>query len=223
MRYLFVVAHPDDEILGGLGTINSLIRQGHSVAVQIMSTRSATREDSAELKKITKEVHKEIGINGTYFSDYHMVRFGQSDRMAMTRDIEDVIRREEPDFIFTHDKCDIHHDHRVLAEVVLEASKLYMRGTGYNHVISGIYGMEILTSTEWGDGFIPNAYFEISEKDISKKEELLKRYMGVVRDLPHPRNYETFKALARFRGAQCGLIYAEAHRKISEVNCDRDR
>lgn len=218
MKYLFVVAHPDDEVLGGYGTIKRLIKEGNKIAVQIMGTRSATRESGDTLKEIALEVHKKIGISKTYFSDYFMLSFGQSDRLEMTRDVESAIRMEEPDFIFTHDKRDIHSDHRTLAGVVLEASKLYMRGIGYDHVIKGIYCMEILTSTEWGEGFIPNAFFEIDAIAIEEKEELLKQYSNVVRKVPHPRNAETFKALARYRGAQSGLAYAEAFRKIHEVN-----
>lgn len=36
MRYLVVVAHPDDEVLGAGATIQKLISEGHKVSVAIM-------------------------------------------------------------------------------------------------------------------------------------------------------------------------------------------
>ena len=40
MNYLFVVAHPDDEVLGAGATIHKLVHQGHKVAVATIGNPS---------------------------------------------------------------------------------------------------------------------------------------------------------------------------------------
>ena len=51
MNYLFVVAHPDDEVLGAGATINKLVSQGHKVAVAIMSGHAAARKNLSDTPK----------------------------------------------------------------------------------------------------------------------------------------------------------------------------
>ena len=43
MNYLFVVAHPDDEVLGAGALIHKLHRMGERVAVYVLNTLDTTR------------------------------------------------------------------------------------------------------------------------------------------------------------------------------------
>ena len=43
MRILFVVAHPDDEVLGAGATIHKLAQEGHEIAVCTMVNHAAAR------------------------------------------------------------------------------------------------------------------------------------------------------------------------------------
>jgi LmbE family N-acetylglucosaminyl deacetylase len=43
MNYLFVVAHPDDEVLGAGATIRKLTNEGNKVEVCIMSSAAKAR------------------------------------------------------------------------------------------------------------------------------------------------------------------------------------
>lgn len=216
MNHLFIVAHPDDEILGSAGTIINLKKNSEYVAVAVFSTKSATRENG--LLEKCKKIHKKIGVDKSYFLNYEMMKFGTYDRHEMTVAIENLIVKEKPDIIYTHDYNDIHNDHRTLHKIVMEASKLPMRGISDVHPIRAIYTMEIPSSSDWGSGFIPNSYVEITEEHLRKKEEALIQYNNVLRELPHPVNYDSFKALARYRGGQCGCLYAESYKKVFEIN-----
>ena len=51
MNYLFVVAHPDDEVLGAGATIHKLVLQGNSVSVAIMSGHAAARANISDTLK----------------------------------------------------------------------------------------------------------------------------------------------------------------------------
>lgn len=64
MTHLFIVAHPDDEILGGLGAILRIKRAGGRAAVAVMSSHSATREK--EIEQRMRLIHAELGIDATY-------------------------------------------------------------------------------------------------------------------------------------------------------------
>lgn len=216
MNALFIVAHPDDEVLGACGTISRLKARGDRVAVFTLSSRSATRETGLAEKQ--RETHKALNVDETYQANYETMKFGSYDRFEMTKAIEEVLRKEQPDLVFTHDGNDIHNDHRVLASIVLEAIKLPLRHSDGCKAIEGVYAMEIPSSSDWGSGFLPNAYFRIEEPDLWTKAAVLDGYDDVLRDMPHPRNFESFRALARVRGGQCGCMYAEAFKKITEVN-----
>lgn len=215
MNHLFIVAHPDDEILGCCGTITRLKKNGDFVAIAVFSHVSATRE--SDLIQKCKVTHDAIGVDKTYFFDYEMMKFDTYDRYEMTQKVENLIKELKTDCIYTHDENDIHNDHRTLNKIVMEASKLPLRTISDIHPLSAVYTIEIPSSSDWGVGFQPNAFFCVDEIDVRRKADLLKVYDDVLRDTPHPRNEESFLALARFRGGQCGCKYAEAYKKVFEL------
>ena len=63
-----------------------------------------------------------------------------------------------------------------------------------------------LRPTQWE----PNLYVEVSEKDIQAKIKAMQAYIGEARLDPHPRSPEVLKALAKVRGSEAGLFFAEA-------------
>lgn len=75
MRYLFVVAHPDDESDAAGGTISKLIKEGNDVAVAIMvSQASARRNLSATLDDDEKEALSILGVKKVYHADYPNIK-----------------------------------------------------------------------------------------------------------------------------------------------------
>ena len=66
MKYLLVVAHPDDETLGAGASIWKWSREGHTVDVCIMCTEAkarAFRPSDEELGDDTNESNKFLGVN----------------------------------------------------------------------------------------------------------------------------------------------------------------
>ena len=71
------------------------------------------------------------------------------------------------------------------------------------------------STTDWdinpaGHPFTPNTFVEIGEAGLAGKLEALRAYRGVARPYPHPRSEEAIRGLAAVRGAQAGLVLAEA-------------
>lgn len=208
MRFLFVVAHPDDEVLGAGGFIKSRVDAGDEVHVVILNaeyekTRKGMMDDL--LKS-----HEVLGVDKRTLCSYTNMNFFREDQRSMVERIELVIAVFEPDFVFTHFPEDIHSDHKITSIVTQQAARLWQRhSNGYK--VKGLYFMEVLSSTNWGDcDFAPDTYVSISEECLEAKIEALEVYDNVVRPMPHPRSEEAIKALAVVRGCEIGYPYAEA-------------
>ena len=78
--------------------------------------------------------------------------------------------------------------------------------------------MEIISETDqqWVEVFKPNLFVDISQF-INQKLEILKIYSSELGEHPFPRNLENVKALAFYRGSQCGCHYAEAFVLIKKI------
>ena len=82
-----------------------------------------------------------------------------------------------------------------------------------------ILSYETLSVTEWGstiDPFIPNSYVDISET-FNNKIEAMKAYSSELKPYPHPRSLEIIEALAKKRGSEIYVNFAEAFLLIREI------
>ena len=71
MKYLVVVAHPDDEVLGAGATIHKLVSEGHKVAVAIMVSQAEARKDlSSSLSSDEHEALSIIGVEKIYHASF---------------------------------------------------------------------------------------------------------------------------------------------------------
>ncbi len=216
-RHLFVVAHPDDEVLGGGAFIYEAVRRGDEVAVLVLNTCDTTRyeEDYTKIVKDLERSHDILGIGRRYLHTYTDSNFHNADHRKMVQDIEAAIRDFQPDNIFTQHPGDVNTDHYWTAATCMEAFHLFQRGREKINPISGLYLMEVQSSTDWAlnpsiKKFEPNTYIEVSASAVEAKIQSLLAYENVVRPVPHPRSIEALRALPVLRGAQAGVPYAEA-------------
>lgn len=216
MTYLFVVAHPDDEVLGAGGLIHKLSRSGERAAVFVLNTVDTTRylNDPGRLKVDLMTSDRIIGAD-TVCGSYEDSEFHNASHRKMVQDIERMIATEQPDFIFTHHSADINSDHYWCSQAVQEAARYGQRGRYAADPVKGLYFMEVQSSTDWGVNaalrpFEPNTYVAITEEDIHAKLKALAVYENVLRPFPHPRSPEGVRALASIRGSQAGYPAAEA-------------
>lgn len=217
LKYLFVVAHPDDEILGAGAFIHDAAMAGHEIAVAVLNTCDTTRYQNnlEEIKADMERSHREVGIRWVFPFRYQDSNFHNADHREMVQHIEMVIRDFQPDYIFTQHPGDINTDHYWTAASCMEAFRLWQRGREDVTPIKGLYLMEVQSSTDWAlnpsiKKFEPNTYIPVSEAGVAAKVRSLGMYENVIRPIPHPRSEEALWALPRLRGAQCGQEYAEA-------------
>lgn len=211
-RYLFVVAHPDDEVLGAGATIRKLVDDGHEVRVVILNADfEISRPNMAEDLIKSKEI---LGIKHDYCFSFENMGFVNENHRKMVQEIEKCIEDFKPHYIFTHSPDDLHSDHKITNMVCLQAAR-YGQRSNKNWKIKGIYYFEVLSSTDWGVvPFEPNVFVGVNKKQMEAKIKALEVYKNVLRPCPHPRRKQNIYALALYRGSQIGLEYAEGFKLV---------
>ena len=129
--------------------------------------------------------------------------------------IEFEIAHFRPDTVLTHSEGDVNNDHRLVSRSVMMATR-----PNVNQNINNLLSFEIQSSTEWNlkKPFVPNYFEALTEQQVSMKWEALKLYHSEIRPYPHPRSLEGLLALARYRGMQVGVEFAEAFHLLKKVN-----
>lgn len=219
MKVLVVAAHPDDEILGCGGSILRHVAAGDTVHVLIMAEGITSREDSRDVEKHTDE------LSMLHSASYQVAQFvgveqiklhGFPDNRMDTVSLLDVVKKIEleikifrPDIVYTHHAGDVNIDHVITHKAVVTACRPIADTS-----VKTILFFETLSSTEWQIAsnetiFLPDYFVDI-EKYLQKKIKALSFYQSEMRLFPHSRSYEGVEILAKWRGMQSGLHYAEA-------------
>lgn len=221
MNILIVVAHPDDEALGGGGSIHRLARRGHTVDCCILSGSVDARTQRPATEEILEDVDKArqiLGYRKVVHGDFPNIKFNTVPHLSLVQFIETQIAEFGSQAIFTHHPSDLNNDHTQTAHACLAASRLWQRRPSVAR-LEELYFMETPSSTEWSFPghnaiFEANTFIELDEVDLEAKVASVEAYREVMRPAPHPRSCENIRALARYRGSQSGYIYAEAFQRV---------
>lgn len=228
-RVMVIAAHPDDEVLGCAATVHKLVSRGWKANLVIMSAGVSGRyllnetssddiqRDQASLSAQTRRAASVVGYEGIETFDFPDNRMDTVGRMDLVHAIRPIIEREKPDLVFTHHPGDYNWDHTATFDAVMMAA----RCNPPEFYPSEIRTFEVLSSTEraWQEPsriFAPNLYVDIS-RNIDSKKLAMSYYESEYRPYPHPRSIESIEYLARRRGNEVGLVYAEAFHTVRKV------
>ncbi len=214
MRYLFVMAHPDDEADVG-GTIYKLGQKGHKVAVAILVGKVAARRNlSSKLEQEETASMNHLGVKKVYHADFPNIKMNTTPHLELVQFIEGCIEDWGAEAIVTHHTADVNIDHSVTGTAAVAACRLFQRKAGVPRLKLMLMS-ETASATEWAldsakNRFMPNYFVEIGEDGLEAKVQSHAVYAGVMRPYPHPESEEVYRGLAAYRGTQAGLKYAEA-------------
>ncbi len=216
-KYLLVVAHPDDEVLGCGASIRKWSQNGDIVDICIMCTEAkarAFRPNDIELNNDLNTSSNFLGVNSKYEGKFPNIEMNNVPHLQLVQFIEKAILQSQPDIIITHHPSDTNNDHLQTSMACQAAIRLFQRRKEVKP-LKEFWFMEVLSSTEWSvnssmNCFQPNTFVEVGEENVNVKIKALSTYRGVMRPYPHPRSEEAIKGLAAYRGAQSGTNYAEA-------------
>lgn len=217
MKYLLVIAHPDDEVLGAGASMFRWSREGHQIDVAIMCTEAKARAFRPEDKELDEDLNASsdfLGIHRKFEATFPNIEMNTVPHLKLVQFIESAIRESEPDIIITHHPADTNNDHLQTSMACQEAVRLFQRRPEVKRVRE-LWYMEVPSCTEWKINsamvsFNPNCYVEVGKEGVDAKVKALSMYRGVMRPYPHPRSAEFIDGLAAYRGGQWGLMYAEA-------------
>lgn len=218
MNVLFVVAHPDDEVLGGGGTIWRMTQSGHNVTVCILCGGAEARSFRPETDEIVMDINeadKLLGVSRVILGHFKDSELNTVPHLEVVRFIEDAMMTSGAEEIITHHPSDLHNDHQITSICCQEAARLSMRQTQDVPLLCSLSYMEVPSSTDWALNptlreFAPNSFVGIGKEGVEMKLKALETYRGVMRRFPHPRCEQIINGLAAYRGGQAGCEYAEA-------------
>ena len=217
MRYLIVVAHPDDEVLGAGASIYKWTKNGDTVDICIMSTEAKARAFRPEDKELDEDLNASaqfLGISRKYEGIFPNIEMNTVPHLQLVQFIENAILEAQPDIIITHHPADTNNDHLQTSMACQEAIRLSQRRQEVKPIKEFWY-MEVPSCTEWAlntamNRFQPNTWVEVGKEGVDAKVKALSMYRGVMRPYPHPRSAEAIEGFAAYRGCQAGCFYAEA-------------
>jgi len=208
MKVAFIIAHPDDEVLGVGGTIARHTQQNDQVVV-IVATVARYGRPTLDLVRASAT---ELGVNDIRALGLPYMDLAR-DPLKLVQSIEPIIVAFQPEAVYTHWHGDLNSDHRAIAQAVLVAC----RPIG-NHAPRRVLEFETPSSTEWSfsESFRPTIFIDI-EATLPAKLAAFLHYTDEMRDPPHPRSVSCLEARARYWGQIAGLVAAEPFVLVREV------
>ena len=171
-KILIVAAHPDDEVLGCGGTIAKYTKSGDKAYCLFLGKGKSSRfkEKKAKtlkneqniFKKETQKASKFLGILEIFFENFPDQKYDTVPFLDIIKSVEKIIKKINPNIIFTHHFGDLNLDHRITFRAVLTATRPIK-----NCSVKELYSFEIPSSTEWNfqrkyEAFFPNIFEDIS-------------------------------------------------------------
>lgn len=203
-KILIISPHADDEILGCGGYILSELAKGSKIRI-VIGAVGGTINQARNMRCAELDAVKSA-LDGV---EYYVMRYDLDARLDtipafdITSIIDKHIAEFKPDEFFVNYPSH-HQDHVKVYDCAMAALRLkdtYMPPLvalyEYPYILNHC---EIINGGRW--------YHDIS-KHLDRKCELFEMYKSQVKPAPSPLNRAGIETLARTRGFECGLQYAE--------------
>ena len=181
---LVVVAHPDDaEISMGM-RIYDHIKNGDAVYVHCFSKGGGKKNDEKLKKERVKEAllaAKILNITHYDFSDFPDTLFERC-RSEIRGEVERLVRKLQPDIVYTHFYKDSHLDHEIISKEVLVGARS----------VPNLYYFR----SPYSRNFIPQIFFFGDDKYMNRKLRALKCFRS--QKLVDEKFLKTFSSIMYF-------------------------
>lgn len=217
---LAIAVHPDDETLGCGGALLRHKANGDEIHWLICTEVRESEGFSPErVESRAKEIEKVAAMYG--FAGVHQLHLktGRTDEYSTTEivsGISAVVSKIKPHTVYLPFKGDVHSDHRVIFNAAFSCTKTFRYP-----FVKRVLMIEALSETEYapglqGESFIPNVFIDITDF-FTRKIEIMRIFAGETGTHPFPRSERNLEALAVYRGASSGCIYAESFMLLKEI------
>jgi len=196
LKLLAIGAHSDDIEIGCGGTLLRLIEQ-ESVSQIYWVVLTGETKRAAEASQSADALLGEVPGKHVILNDFRDGYFPY-DGAEIKGFFEELKSHLKPDVIFTHQRFDLHQDHRVTCELTWNTFR--------DHLI-----LEYEIPKYDGDMGVPNVFVPLSESLTRKKIDHLMRHFASQTSKRWFKE-DLFSGLLRLRGMECNspTSYAEA-------------
>ena len=195
-RVLAIGAHPDDIEIGCAGTVLKLIEQDAiSEVLWVVLSGAGEREEEARLS--AEALLEGVPTRDVLVRDFPDGFFPYEGQRI--KDFFEELKADfSPDVVFTHQRADLHQDHRLSCELTWNTFR--------DHLI-----LEYEVPKYDGDMSAPNAFVPLEERLHRRKIDHLMSHFGSQLSKRWFKE-ELFSSLLRLRGMECNSpsSYAEA-------------
>lgn len=211
---LIVSPHGDDEVLGAGGLIAKLARAGARVRVVFLAVDASPHYGLAQPTVLDDRLREIATAARLLGYEYRVVYAGAGmlERLDTVpqRELIDLLEEEfntfRPDLLLLPEGQDYDQDHRACFAAGLAAARPIPTACG-KHFISRVLTYE-MPKLAWSQAFQPRLYWDIGG-EIDLKLNAIRAYTTQLREPPHIRSLDNIRALARLRGSEIGVDYAE--------------
>lgn len=198
---LVLSPHTDDAELGCGGTIAKFIKEGKNIFWVVFSTAEESLPENMEKDTLAnefKKVTKSVGLSRKNFEIYHFpVRKLSEHRQEVLEELVKFRKSFKPDLVIGPSLNDFHQDHTVVANEMIRAYKsaanIICYELPWNHI-----------------QFHTQLFLELSDEFIRTKIKMMNVYKSQFYLKRTYFNKDFIKGLARTRGSQINVNYAEA-------------
>jgi LmbE family N-acetylglucosaminyl deacetylase len=194
MKILAIGAHPDDIEVGCAGALAKYAHQGHEIHLLIM-TEGAKGGDASGRRDEQHRAAEFLQPKSLTWGVYEDTKLTPC-MNEMVHDVEQIMDRIGPDFIFVHYDDDTHQDHRALSKATVSATR-YVRNV-------------LFYEGPTSQNFAPTVFVDIKETIDRKVSMLLAHQSQVMKtNIKGLSIIDVIKATAMFRGTQGRAQFAE--------------
>jgi LmbE family N-acetylglucosaminyl deacetylase len=222
MNILCVAAHPDDTEILCAGTLAKYVKQGHQVTIAVFTDGSIG--DAVVKPEILAPIREKEARAAADLLGADFIWAGVTDELVFPNPEQrhlmiDVLRKADPDMIFTHSPNDYHPDHRYVGQLVFDSyfqkGLPSMPGQSLQACRFGktqLYYMDNIC----GIGFNPTEYVDITAEFETKKAMLAchKSQFVAMEDLASTDMNDMIEIHSRYRGLAAGCRYAEGFTRV---------
>jgi len=202
MRILILSPHTDDGEYGCGGSIARFVLEGKDIFYVAFSTAEKSVPLGYPQDVLCSEVKEATGVLGILEKNLilfnYAVREFSANRQSILDDILTLKKEFNPDMVMLPSTCDTHQDHQV---IVQEGFRAFKNVT--------MIGYEVPRNNL---DFSTNVFVTLSEKQLQLKLKAVECYRS---QMGRPSSSVGFyESLARVRGVQVGVEYAEVFEAI---------
>jgi LmbE family N-acetylglucosaminyl deacetylase len=211
LKVVCVGGHPDDPESGCGGTLAKLESEGHAITIIYLTRGEAGIEGTSHAEAAT--IRSKEAEAACRILNARPVFAGQIDGDTIVnnewvRKIQELLKAEKPDIVFTHWPIDSHKDHQAASLITIQCWVRMQKSFA-------LYFFEACTGNQ-SMGFRPTDYIDISATR-EKKKKAVYCHTSQNPDGIYASSDCNHEMIEKFRGIEIGVTAAEAFVKMNSA------